>query len=109
MVVARPRPALRRRRPSRRTEGRARARCAAPPAALAQAMEPGEFQVAFVTRLQSMYFTTDSSVLVKQGRAESLQATEPGVFLGLYRGRVLLNDPETDLLGHACCIEVPAP
>jgi len=76
---------------------------------LAQATEPGEFQVAFVTRLQSMYFTTDSSVLVKQGRAESLQATEPGVFLGLYRGRVLLNDPETDLLGHACCIEVPAP
>jgi len=63
---------------------------------LADAPEPGTFQVAFVTRLQSMHFGPDSSVLVKQGRAESLQATEPGVDLGLYRSRVLLADPDTD-------------
>jgi hypothetical protein len=63
---------------------------------LADAPESGEFQVAFVTRLQSMHFTPDSSVLIKHGRAESLQATESGVDLGLYRGRVLLTDPETD-------------
>jgi len=63
---------------------------------LAEAPESGAFQLVFVTRLQAMHFTRDSSVLVKQGRAESLQATEPGVDLGLYRGRVLLSDPDTD-------------
>ena len=63
---------------------------------LADAPASGEFQVAFVTRLQTMHFTPGSNVLVKQGRAESLQATEPGVDLGLYRGSVLFDDQDTD-------------
>jgi hypothetical protein len=58
--------------------------------------EPGQFQVAFVTRLQSVTFSPDSSVLVKTGRAESLQADVPGTFIGSYRERVLLDAPETD-------------
>jgi hypothetical protein len=65
-------------------------------AASARSPEPGPFQVAFVTRLQSVRFSNDSSVLVKAGRAESLQAAVPGVFIGRYREEVLLSDPETD-------------
>jgi hypothetical protein len=55
-----------------------------------------EFQLAFSTRLQSVRSSRDASVLLKRGWAESLQAEVPGVFIGRYRERVLLTDPETD-------------
>jgi hypothetical protein len=58
--------------------------------------EQDPFQMAFVTRLQSVRLSSDSSVLLKAGRAESLQAGVPGVFIGRYRGQILLTDPETD-------------
>jgi len=57
---------------------------------------PGPFQVAYVTRLESVSINSDFSILLKEGRAESLQAPRPGVFIGSYRNEILLTDPETD-------------
>lgn len=56
----------------------------------------GNFQVAFVTRLESVSLSDDFTVLFKEGKAESLQAPAPGVFIGTYREEVLLTDPQTD-------------
>lgn len=56
----------------------------------------GNFQVAFVTRLESVSLSDDFTVLFKEGKAESLQASAPGAFIGTYREEVLLTDPQTD-------------
>jgi len=56
----------------------------------------GPFQIAFVTRLESASFNEDFSVYIKAGKAESLQASVPGVPMGSYVERILLTAGETD-------------